>query len=81
METSRREKFEILREHPWLGKIFRKLTLADMKLCIEFLNLHESKTIDEFEFLVNRMFLDKSDRPKNSGIIQELLSCANKIPN
>lgn len=78
---TRREKFEVLREHPWLGNIFKRLTVMDIRACLEFLKLHEGKNIDEFEYLVNRMFLDKPDRPKNSGIIQELLSCANKIPN
>ncbi len=65
-------------EHAYLGRLYARLKKADIAFCLDFLKETRDLDAGEFEFRVNRMFLDKPDKPKNSGIIQELLSCANK---
>ena len=75
---NRLEEFEALADHPWLGRIFKRLTQSDLRLAREFILCHEDKSVGEFELLMNRMFLDQKEKTKNYRIIQELLSCSNK---
>jgi hypothetical protein len=72
----RNENFEALKEHPWLGKIFKKLSAKELSLARAFLNIHYGASKGDFEWAVQRMFLDK-EKPKNFSIIMELLTCAN----
>ncbi len=68
--------FEQLKNHAWLGRLFLRLTKADIELCRAFIVSQEKTPKVEFELAVNRMFLDKP-KPKNHTVILELLSCAN----
>ena len=73
---SRLEKFHSYRTHPWLKKIYLKLKQDDLKFCESFLTENEKLPKGDFEILLNRMYLG-IEKPKNAGIIQELLCCAN----
>lgn len=74
--NKRLENFLALEIHPWLGKSFKKLKKSDLEICFKFLKDFESLDKNDFEFKLNRLFLDK-DKPKNWMIISELLSNVN----
>lgn len=76
MNTIRLEAFNSLQRHPWLGRVFMKLSDAEVKLCRDFILEHKNLTHDQFILKVNRMFLDKPVRPKNWTRIMELLTVA-----
>jgi hypothetical protein len=69
--------FESLQNHPWLKKSWGKLKIAERDFARQFLNDHANLDRGQFEFKVNRMFLDQPIKPKNWTIISELLSNAN----
>lgn len=77
MVTELQEAFLRLSDHAWLGKSYNKLTPEDERLCLDFIKANGYLDKDGFDKAVNRMFLDKVDKPKNWKIICELLSCAN----
>lgn len=70
------KKFSEYETHPWLKKVYGKLTAQDLKCCLSFLDENVSLDKGEFELAVNRMFLDR-EKPKNFPIILELLTCCN----
>lgn len=65
---------EHLKSHPYLKKGFSKLKASEITLIEELLNSSEDK--DALAIKANRMFMDKSDKPKNWKIISEMASCA-----
>ena len=70
-------KFLSYKDHPMLGKQFKKLKLEDTFLIYEFLTANISDSKDQLEQKINRLFIDK-EKPKNWKIICELLSCSNQ---
>jgi len=62
-----------LENNAWYGKYFKKLTVSDKKLSIDFLNSLTGLNKDDAMEKVNRMFLGK-DKPKNWKLINELCS-------
>lgn len=74
--SHRLNKFQSFETHPWLKKTYKKLTIVGKVVCENFIKENEHLDKNEFESEVNRMFLE-TNRPKDFGIILELLSCAN----
>src|SRR4051812_46945654 len=72
----RSEVFLALEQHGWLGRLYRRLTIADVQLALTFCRENTKLDANGFEHTLNRKFLN-GDAPKNWGIICELLSCAN----
>lgn len=77
MVTSNRStKFNANKEDPWLRKLYKKLTAEELTIATDFLTKYETLDKGEFEFKVNRMFLDRK-KPKHFTIILDLLTCCN----
>lgn len=74
--VTRLKAFESLETHAWLGRVFKRLSKSELAFCLETLRSSEHMSKGDFELKVNRLFLDR-EKPKNSTIIMELLSCAN----
>ena len=70
---SRVERFKDLYSHPWYRTLSQKLSEADFKLCAGFVELHEDLDRDAWTVKVNRLFLDQEIKPKNAGVIADLL--------
>lgn len=75
MEMSRLQKLEELKSHPYYAKYLLKLSQSEMQFCIDFIEQHNARSRSEFEYLVNRVFIGKPDKPKNWTLICEILSC------
>lgn len=73
----RAEKFHAYKNHPWLGRVYAKLTRDEILLAEAFMRSNQKLGKGEFEMAINRMFLDKEDKPKNWTRISELLTNAN----
>jgi len=65
-----------LKSHPWLGRLFKKLTKSDEHLINDFISKNIGLDKSSFEIEINRLFLDK-ERPKRFNEICEILSCFN----
>lgn len=74
---NRKNKYESFKKHPWFSKLFLKMKKDDDLFCINFIDDNKDLKNDEFEKKVNRVFIDKSDKPKNWKIISEILTCIN----
>lgn len=74
---TRLDKFNALATHPWLGRLFAKLTSAELLWCRAYLVTTADKDRGEFEHLTNRLWLDRPDKPKHHKEMLELLICAN----
>lgn len=79
MTTNRLNKFFALKDHAWFGRYFSKLSNQDLILVQDFLSSTKDLGRDDLELAINRLFLDKSVKPKNWKLILELLSCSNSI--
>ena len=77
MSNLRLSHFDGLISDPWYGAAMRKLNRSEHSLCVAFLVEHEKLDKGAFEMAVNRMFLDKMERPKNWTLIADLLTAAN----
>ena len=73
----RKANFKLLRYHPWLGKIFKRLTTDEVALCERVLDQQGDLDKGAFEQFAQRLFMDDAKRPKHSTEICELLICAN----
>lgn len=74
---SRLELYIKLKTDPWYSKLFKKLRSDDLEFCVNFLNDNTYSSPWEYEFKVNRLFLDDKHKPKNHLIINEILSLCN----
>lgn len=76
----RTEHFQALKQHPWMHKIYAKLTEAEENFCQDFLRQNREASKGDFETLVNRLFMDQPELRKKYRHwkeISELLTCAN----
>lgn len=64
-----------VKQYPY-EKSAKKLSEADFDRVVEFIDDNDHLGHLEFEYAVNRMFLDKP-KPKHFAIMQELLSVVN----
>lgn len=74
---SRIEIFHAYKNHAWLHKVYDRLSKSDIQICEEFIQSHDHLPKGEFEYAINRMFLDKPNKPKNYPMILEMLTCTN----
>lgn len=77
MSKRRIEIFHDYKAHPWLSKVYRKLGKGDLEICEKFIFAHDALGKGEFEFAINRMFLDQPIKPRRFPEILEILTCMN----
>ena len=76
--TKRHMFFDGFKAHAWLSRVYSRLSPADITTAYEFMTAKSHLSKGEFDFAINRMFIDKGDaKPKRWKEIQELLTCAN----
>ncbi len=75
---SRAEKFESLRSDPWYSALMPKLKKNGEAICKEFIEAHGDLPIGEWEFKVQRLFLDRAEKPANWTLINEILIVCGK---
>lgn len=73
---TRLEAFSSLRDHAWLGRLYKKLTVEERRLATEFLTAHAEDIPADFEHALVRWGLDRQTT-RHHGMIVELLSCSN----
>lgn len=66
------EKFNSLKNHQVIGKIYKKLNKDDILFCENFLKENENLNNDDFAFKVNRLGLN-GEKSKNINNIWALL--------
>lgn len=74
---TRIEHFLKLKTHPWLRKIYFRLTKVEHELCLHMLRRTAQLGKNEFAHLVERWYLDKGAKPVHLNEMIELLICAN----
>ena len=75
------DKFNSLRDHPWLGRLFIKLRAKEVVFAANWILEHEHLDAGQFEMATNRMFMDRADlrnEYKNWPIILELVANSNE---
>jgi len=72
----RLEQFKSFSLHPMFRKIFTRLTPVEEMMAEKFIVDNESLNKANFEYAVNRMFLDRP-KTKHWKEIMELLICSN----
>ncbi len=75
--VARINNLDSFQNHPWLCKVYCKLSNQEISLMRNFASLHDHYTKGNFEKAVTRMFMDKPVKPKHWKEIEELLLCAN----
>lgn len=71
----RLQRFNQLKEHPWIGREYARLKPEELDFCRAFINLQQDLSDDEFAFFVNRLGLAGELRGfKNPSLIWALLS-------
>lgn len=78
LSMDRLERFKSFSLHPMLKKIFTRLTPVEEIICEKFIVDNESLNKANFEYAVNRMFLDRP-KTKHWKEIVELLTCSNSV--
>lgn len=74
----RSEAFRSLRDHAWLGRLYKRLTVQERDLAEAFLVDHAHLDRGAFEQAIARWGMDRP-RTKNHLVIVELMSCANTL--
>jgi hypothetical protein len=80
-KMKRKDQFHSYKNHPWLCRVFKKLTKADVLFCETYLAENDHLTKDDFQLKVNRLFMDDRNPPKAWKEIKELLTCTNSALN
>ena len=73
--VTRLDKFESLKQHSWLGRLYNRLNEDELIMTRLFILSHEDDTSFEFEQSVNRMFVDKHKPKRYLEIMELLTSC------
>lgn len=76
---NKEQSLDKLRNHIYYGKLYSKLNMKDKAEVVAFALVNFDLDKNDFEFKVNRMFLDMPDKPKNWTLICELLSAFNGL--
>lgn len=71
---NREQRFFSYKNHAWYGRLFQRLTVDEVQLCLKFISNNEGRSCDQFCHDVNRMFLGVEKPPKNWTLIMELLT-------
>jgi len=73
----RLNKFHEYSRHPWLSRIYKKLTVEEKSLAENYLQKHKLLSKHEFATLLNQLFIDDPVKPQHWKELHELLSSAN----
>lgn len=73
------EKFQSLYNDYWYGRLIQKLRPIEVGYVTQFIQLNQHLGLSEWEMAVNRMFIDKPDKPKRWTLIMEILTVCGKI--
>jgi hypothetical protein len=76
---SKNKALEKLSTHAHYGKLYFKLAEKDRAEIVAFALINFDLSKDDFEFKVNRLYLDVEAKPKNYTKIMELLSAFNTM--
>lgn len=72
------ERFErYISNHAHYKKLWRTLKLPDLVIITSFIENNSHLEKDSFEYKLNRLFLDKIEKPKKWSLIMEFLSTFN----
>lgn len=74
---NREQAFLSFSTHAFLHKLYAKMKANDRAIAFQFLQENAALSRADFEYKLNRFFLDKPEKPKNWAIISELLCNAN----
>ena len=74
---SRQAIFDSYREHPWLKRVYSRLTKQELEFVAAFIRSHNDLNKGEFELRVNRLFINQSPGLKHWREVLELLTCSN----
>lgn len=74
---TRIECLEELAKHAWYGERYKRLSEADLWEMKTFIAVNGQLDASEFDYAVNRMFLNKECKPQRATLMQEMLSAAN----
>lgn len=77
MNDHRFNFFNNLKTHPWYSKYIPKLKENEIIFIREFIESNNQLNRDEFQYKINRLFIDDKIKPKNHPLITELLTVAN----
>lgn len=77
LDEQRLRNFRALATHPWLGRVYKRLDVSELKIAESFICNQGVIDKGEFERLVNRLFTNGQVKPKHWNEICELLLCAN----
>lgn len=72
-------KFESLRSDAWYGRLLPKLKKAGEETVVTFIRENEELAVGEWEKKVQRLFLDKEQKPANWTLINEVLIVCGKV--
>lgn len=70
-------KFNAYATHPWLRKVYARLRPAELAEARAFIVANAHLDRGAFEMRVNRLYLDRAEKPRHLPEIQELLTCCN----
>lgn len=73
---NRMEKFLKLETDPWFSRVWKKLKKSELQIAIDFINENNDLDIGDFEYKLNRFFLDR-DKPRRYLEILELIMISN----
>lgn len=76
---NRMQKLESLKTHAWLKRLFKKLNASDEAFMRSVILGNEHLDRGQFELMLNRLFIDVPNKPKNWKYILEALANANCI--
>lgn len=74
---NRTKIFQEMSDHPWYGRLIKGMEPKDRESIFSFIQLNECNSNAEFEYAVNRLFMDADRKPKKWALIQELLIAVN----
>lgn len=70
----RLNRFNDLRKHPVINKMFKKLTKSELQFCTDFIMECSDLTDAQFIAKANRLFIDQKEKPRNWKDIADLMS-------
>lgn len=69
----RSERFELNKNHPMIGNLYKKIRPEDHQFCLNFLKDTEELNDDDFSAKINRLWMDDPNRPRTSGEMWAIL--------
>lgn len=73
----RLNKFKSLADHPWYRKQYTSLKKEEVAVIVNFIEASAHLSFGDYALAVERMFLDKPNKPKRWALLQELALVSN----